>query len=41
VSVPAIEVMIDPRIEHATTDWSEQRFALVPCDHDPWVPLPA
>ena len=29
------------RIEHAKTEWSEQRFPTVPGDHDPWVPLPA
>ncbi len=29
------------RIEQAKTEWSEQRFATVPDDHDPWVPLPA
>jgi redox-sensitive bicupin YhaK (pirin superfamily) len=31
----------DPaRIEQAKADWAEQRFPLVPDDHDPWVPLP-
>lgn len=31
----------DPeRIEAAKVDWMEQRFPLVPDDHDPWVPLP-
>jgi redox-sensitive bicupin YhaK (pirin superfamily) len=31
----------DPeRIEQAKADWAEQRFPLVPGDHDPWVPLP-
>jgi hypothetical protein len=29
------------RIEQAKADWSQQRFAPVPGDHDPWVPLPA
>ena len=29
------------RIEQAKADWTEQRFATVPGDHDPWVPLPA
>ncbi len=28
------------RIEVAKQDWNEQRFPLVPGDHDPWVPLP-
>lgn len=31
----------DPdRIEAAKRDWTEQRFPLVPGDHDPWIPLP-
>lgn len=31
----------DPdRIEQAKADWLEQRFPLVPGDHDPYVPLP-
>ena len=29
------------RIEAAKAEWAEQRFATVPDDHDPWVPLPA
>jgi redox-sensitive bicupin YhaK (pirin superfamily) len=29
------------RIEQAKADWSEQRFPVVPGDHDPWVPLPS
>jgi redox-sensitive bicupin YhaK (pirin superfamily) len=29
------------RIEQAKDDWNEQRFPIVPGDHDPWVPLPA
>jgi redox-sensitive bicupin YhaK (pirin superfamily) len=29
------------RIEQAKADWSEQRFPMVPGDHDPWVRLPA
>ncbi|MEM7340741.1 MAG: pirin family protein [Actinomycetota bacterium] len=32
----------DPeRIEQAKADWAEQRFPLVPGDHEPWVPLPS
>ncbi|MEM9134641.1 MAG: pirin family protein [Actinomycetota bacterium] len=32
----------DPeRIEAAKAEWTEQRFPLVPGDHDPWIPLPA
>ena len=31
----------DPeRIEAAKADWTAQRFAKVPHEHDPWVPLP-
>ena len=29
------------RIEQAKSDWLEQRFPIVPDDHDPFVPLPA
>lgn len=29
------------RIEEAKADWTAQRFARVPGDHDPWVPLPS
>lgn len=29
------------RIEEAKIRWQEQRFPLVPGDHEPWVPLPA
>jgi redox-sensitive bicupin YhaK (pirin superfamily) len=28
------------RIEQAKTDWTAQRFPIVPGDHDGWVPLP-
>ncbi len=28
------------RLEQAKADWLEQRFPLVPGDHDPYVPLP-
>jgi redox-sensitive bicupin YhaK (pirin superfamily) len=28
------------RIEQAKVDWVEQRFPVVPGDHEPWVPLP-
>ena len=31
----------DPdRIEQAKADWTSQRFAKVPNDHEPFVPLP-
>ena len=31
----------DPdRIDEAKRDWADQRFPVVPDDHDPWVPLP-
>ncbi|MEM9035934.1 MAG: pirin family protein [Actinomycetota bacterium] len=28
------------RIEEAKASWTDQRFPLVPGDHEPWVPLP-
>ncbi len=31
----------DPdRIEQAKDDWENQRFPIVPGDHEPWIPLP-
>ena len=30
----------EDRIEQAKADWVDQRFPIVPGDHDPWVPLP-